>query len=320
MPRISVIIPCYNQARYLPQAIESVLAQENADWDLFISDDASKDDSAEIIRRYAARDPRIRYHLHTANLGMAANWNWCLQQVHGQYIKYLFGDDYHTTPDALATLCAALDANPQAALVTSARAIVDENSKTTSTANHFNTEGGYPGRLALVNCLLANQNLIGEPSAVMFRPDLAVRGFDPTYRQLIDLEFWAHLLGQGNFAYIARPLCAFRRHSEQQTAVNSRSRASELEGLRIYAKYLPLLQQHIASGGSRHAVRRAVFRTIYFARKTPQRTPEALAAEQTLMAFLTPSGYAAHWLLHRISKPIANLQKFLWRCAEAWKG
>lgn len=310
-PQISVLLPCYNQARYLSQAIESVLAQENADWELIISDDASTDNSAEIIRDAAARDSRIRIQLHTANRGMAANWNWCLQNARGQYVKYLFGDDYHCAPDALATLSQALDLNPQVALVTSARRIVNEKSETTDIANHFGADGVQPGRDAITRCLLANKNLIGEPSAVMFRRKLSSRGFDPTYRQSIDLEFWAHLLEQGDLAYVSRPLCAFRRHNEQQTAVNTRTRAAEQEGLRLYAKYLPLLQEHIANGGSRHAVRCAVFRSLYFARKTRDRTPEARTCENTLSAYLTPQGYFFHWLLHRLTKPFSNLQKLV---------
>jgi len=308
-PQISVLLPCYNQARYLSQAIESVLAQENADWELLISNDASKDNSAEIIRAAAARDPRIRIQLHSTNLGMAANWNWCLQNARGQYVKYLFGDDYHCTPDALATLSQALNANPQVALVTSARQIVDENSEITDIANLLGSDGVQSGRGAIIRCLLANKNLIGEPSAVMFRRELSSRGFDSTYRQSIDLEFWAHLLEQGDLAYLSRPLCAFRRHKEQQTAINTRTRAAEQEGLRLYAKYLPLLQQYIANGGSRHVVRCAVFRSLYFARKTRNRPPETHASEKTLSAYLTPQGYLLHWLLHRLTKPLSNLQK-----------
>ena len=59
-PKISVLIPTHNYARYLPEAIESVLAQDFTDYELLVSDDASTDNSADIICRYAARDPRIR--------------------------------------------------------------------------------------------------------------------------------------------------------------------------------------------------------------------------------------------------------------------
>jgi len=59
-PRVSVLIPTYNYGRYLPEAIESVLAQEFGDFELILSDDASTDGSADIVHRYAGRDARIR--------------------------------------------------------------------------------------------------------------------------------------------------------------------------------------------------------------------------------------------------------------------
>ena len=72
-PKISVLIPTYNYARFLPAAVESVLAQDFREFELLISDDASTDGSAEVIRSYAERDSRIRFRLHTANLGMVKN-------------------------------------------------------------------------------------------------------------------------------------------------------------------------------------------------------------------------------------------------------
>ena len=95
-PKISVLVPTYNYARYLPQTIESILRQTHSNFELLISDDASTDGSAEIIRHYADRDSRIRFMIHPTNLGMVANWNWCLQQARGDYVKFVFGDDLLT--------------------------------------------------------------------------------------------------------------------------------------------------------------------------------------------------------------------------------
>ena len=77
-PTVSVLIPTYNYARYLPVAIESVLAQDFHDLEVVIVDDCSQDDSAEVIRHYAGLDPRIRFHLNRQNLGLVPNWNFCL--------------------------------------------------------------------------------------------------------------------------------------------------------------------------------------------------------------------------------------------------
>src|ERR1017187_7004523 len=92
-PKVSVLIPNYNHARYLPAAIESVLQQDFRDFELLISDDCSNDGSAGIIASYAAKDSRIRFQIHPANLGMVRNWNWCLAQARGEYMKFLLADD-----------------------------------------------------------------------------------------------------------------------------------------------------------------------------------------------------------------------------------
>src|SRR3954453_9924295 len=92
-PKVSVLIPTYNYARYLSEAIESVLEQEFQDYEVVIVDDCSQDESEEVIRRYAARDGRIRFHFNRPNLGMVANWNYCLSLARGEYVQFLFGDD-----------------------------------------------------------------------------------------------------------------------------------------------------------------------------------------------------------------------------------
>jgi hypothetical protein len=66
-------------------------------------------------------------------------------------------------------------------------------------------------------------NLIGEPTAVMFRKAQASRGFSADYNQAVDLEMWFHLLEQGDLAFLAQPLCAIRLHDDQQTVRNARS-------------------------------------------------------------------------------------------------
>jgi glycosyltransferase involved in cell wall biosynthesis len=225
-PKISVCIPTYNYGRYLPAAIESVLGQDYADFELLIIDDCSKDDSREVIARYAARDPRIVFHANPTNLGMVRNWNLCLTEARGEYVKFLFGDDLLVAPDALGRMAQVLDRDPQVALVASARKVIDADSAEQTVWSHFGDNERMPGPRAMSRCLLADKNLIGEPTVVMFRRALAGRGFNPAYRQLVDLEMWFHLFRQGEFAFIGAPLCAFRIHAGQQSALNARENAS----------------------------------------------------------------------------------------------
>jgi glycosyltransferase involved in cell wall biosynthesis len=221
--KVSVCIPTYNYARYLPEAIESVLSQNYPNFELIIIDDCSQDNTTEIVMSYAAHDSRIIFKRNSVNVGMAKNWNLCMQDASGDYIKFLFGDDLLCSPDALTKMAGMLDSNNEIALVASARKIINENSAVIKELAHFQHKIVIEGAKAISMCLWEQKNLIGEPSAVMFRKASAARGFDARYRQLIDLEMWFHLLEQGKFAYLRESLCAFRIHPQQQTAKNNNS-------------------------------------------------------------------------------------------------
>lgn len=223
MPKVSICIPTYNYARYLPEAIESVLAQTFTDFELIIVDDHSPDDSAAVIDAYARRDSRIIAVVNPVNLGMVANWNLCLSMARGTYVRFVFGDDYLTSPEALAQMVAVLDRYADVVLVGSARQVVDERSQIKRIVSRFPDRSCQRGVAVVRRALLEERNIVGEPSAVMFRRQQAARGFDPAYRQMVDMEMWFHLLTQGNYFHLAAPLVAFREHEEQQSVHNARA-------------------------------------------------------------------------------------------------
>jgi len=219
-PKVSVCIPTYNYARYLPEAIESVLNQRYGNYELIIIDDCSNDNSAEIIEQYSQLDKRIVYHINDSNKGMVNNWNICLQSARGDYIKFLFGDDVLSSDRVLEKMVAILDFHIDIALVASARNVINEHSHVLKVLRSYQGKIGYGGHEIIQDCLLEQKNKIGEPSAVMFRREHASRGFDTRYRQIVDLEMWFHVLEKGKFAYLDEPLCSFRMHSDQQTNIN----------------------------------------------------------------------------------------------------
>ena len=247
-PKVSVLVPNYNLGRYLPEAIESILEQDYPNFEVLISDDCSQDDSAEIIERYASNDPRIRVQIHPSNKGMVENWNWCLRQAQGEYIKFVFGDDKLASPAALTKMVQMLENNDGVTLAVSARFIIDENSKILRLRNNLGELQIHPGADLIIRCLEENINLIGEPSVVLFRKRDAGRGFNGRYRQLPDLEMWFHLLEKGNLAFTPEPLCAFRKHPLQQTELNRPARVHQIEHLIMLAEYYarPWVQSHAA--------------------------------------------------------------------------
>lgn len=221
-PRVSVCMPTYNYARYLPEAIESVLSQDFSDFELLVIDDCSTDDTRAVVQRYADSDSRVVFSVNERNLGMVENWNHCLAMARGDYVRFLFGDDTLSRPDALGSMVACLDGDKDISLVGSPRNLIDDDSNLLKTLSYFPPGAVIPGIKVISRCLCdqRNQNLIGEPSVVMFRKNQAHRGFNPLYRQLVDLEMWFYLLEQGKYVHLDKPLSSFRIHTEQQTAKN----------------------------------------------------------------------------------------------------
>jgi len=308
-PKVSVLIPTYNYARYLPETIESVLAQDYPDFELLISDDASPDNSAEVIRGYAEKDPRIRAHSHAANLGMTANWNWCLREARGEYVKFVFGDDLLTSRRALSRLVSMLDSHPGAVLAASARLVINASSAPVEIWERLHRPGLHSGRDVIAQCLWHDSNLVGEPSATIFRRAASGRGFDTGFRQVVDEEMWFHLLCQGDLVYDPEPLCAFRLHPRQQTAANKCEFIGPEEGLRLTAKYLGLIDGGQTSVVGRFRRHRIIHRSLYYSRKRLPRTEKILAVERTLAPRLPVTAYVVSWLLHRFGRPVTNIRR-----------
>lgn len=90
--KVSVIIPCYNQARFLPQAIASLQAQTLEEWECIVVDDGSTDNTAEVVSNIALRDSRVRL-VQKINGGSASARDMGLQYAQGKYIQFLDADD-----------------------------------------------------------------------------------------------------------------------------------------------------------------------------------------------------------------------------------
>ena len=93
-PLVSVIMPAYNAARFIEEAIASVQAQTVTDWELLVIDDCSKDSTKEIVKKIAEKDPRIRLLINKENMGVAKTRNRGLEAFEGQYVALLDSDDY----------------------------------------------------------------------------------------------------------------------------------------------------------------------------------------------------------------------------------
>ena len=308
VPKVSVLIPTFNYARYLPEAIESVLEQDLRDFELLISDDCSSDNSAEVIARYAAKDHRIRVQIHPQNLGMVRNWNWCLSEARGPYAKFLFGDDRLASRSALSQLVGLLESNPSAIIASSPRFLIDENSNVIKVRNHLEKPGLHQGTKVIEQCLMRNGNLVGEPSIVLFRTHEARRGFSEEYHQLVDVEMWFHLLERGDLVYAAEPLGCFRRHQRQQTELNRSQLVGIREGaeLALHYRSKPYLGKWAVCnilGSQLYAIRKS-------RRKTGAGTDARLLQMELELTEHLGQAFWMFWVRRRTIRPVENL--LLW--------
>jgi glycosyltransferase involved in cell wall biosynthesis len=236
VPLVSVCIPAYNNDAFIGPAIESVLNQTFADFELVVIDDGSTDGTREKIRAF--RDPRIRIMENERNLGHEGNWNKALLEARGRFIKILPGDDL-LHPRCLERQLAAFE-DPAAegvALVACARDIIDAKGRKIMRRRFPGADGPISGLEAVRRCVRAGTNLIGEPAAVLMRAGLVSRtgAFDGTNLYVIDLDFWARLLLQGNLFVINEPLCGFRI---SRSAASTRIRSSQSSDFRMWIERL----------------------------------------------------------------------------------
>ena len=280
-----------------------MLAQDFRDFELLIVDDCSTDNTAEVARPWCAKDPRVHFSANAVNRGMVNNWNHCLQQARGEYVKFVFGDDTLPHPQALGKLAALLKRHPSAVLAASARAILDEDSKVVDVWRTLR-DGVHNGRKIIAGCLIENGNLVGEPSAVLFRKSDAGRGFDATYQQIVDIEMWLRMLEGGDLAYTREPLCAFRQHPGQQTVRNQAGDLARKEHLLYFSRY----------ASQAWIPRRAGFSALYALRRALRKqpalsSPEIVELEHRLTGQVGANRYLFHWLYYKLASPFDRLKR-----------
>jgi glycosyltransferase involved in cell wall biosynthesis len=123
---VSIGLPVYNGARFLPRALDALLAQQGISFEILVSDNASTDATRDIAERYAQRDSRIRVWRSPSNLGIDANFARVLDAAVGTYFMWAACDDWWA-PQFVRKLVTALEQHPDAAVAMSAVERVDES-------------------------------------------------------------------------------------------------------------------------------------------------------------------------------------------------
>jgi glycosyltransferase involved in cell wall biosynthesis len=205
-PAISVLMPVYNADRYIKEAIESVLNQTFGDFELLIIDDGSTDRSLSILKRYAAKDARIRL-TSRPNTGYVRALNEMLAQARGEFIARMDADDV-AMPDRFAHQVAFLRQHPQVVCVGGAQDWVDEAGRLLRHNHEVETDAEIQQRL-LTGCTAIN-----HPSAMFRRSTiLQIGGYDETMCPSEDLDLWLKMGEIGELANLGETVTLYRQHS-----------------------------------------------------------------------------------------------------------
>lgn len=211
MPKVSVLMPMYNNERFLPFAVESILNQTFTDFELLIIDDGSTDTSVSLARSYA--DARIRLVENRENLGLTKRLNQGLKLAGGEYIARMDGDDV-SRPERLFEQAAYLDQHPEVGLLGSAVQPINEAGQPC----------GAVYSLPLTDVEVRWQMLLSPAfahPAVMLRRSVLQENqlvYDETYLSAQDYDMWRRMLMVTRGANLAAPLLYYRRHAEQVSA------------------------------------------------------------------------------------------------------
>ena len=206
-PRLSIITPSYNQARFLEETIRSVLLQGYPNLEYIVIDGGSTDASVEIIRKYA---DWITFWESVPDRGQSHAVNKGLAKATGEFVAWLNSDDIYL-PDAFRRAVSELCRRPKVALLYTDGLWINEVGRHLK----IQTSGPHDAR----RLLTSSEYGIPQPTAFMRRAAMqSVGGLDETLHMAMDLDLWVKLALRYDLHYVAgKPIAALRFHTSQKT-------------------------------------------------------------------------------------------------------
>jgi len=204
-PAISVIMPVYNAGEFIKEAIESILHQSFTDFEFFIIDDASTDDSVSTIKSFA--DQRIRFIQKPVNTGYTDSLNMAIGLAKGKYIARMDADDI-AMPHRFAKQIKYMEANKDALVLGTAYKIIDSETIITLPVTYEETKV-----ISIMHVPVAHPT-------VMIRSTVFTGNgmqYNKKYEPAEDYDLWTRILEKGKIENLAEPLLQYRQHAAQQS-------------------------------------------------------------------------------------------------------
>ena len=212
VPLFSVLVPTYNQVRFLPAALDSLLAQTYSNWEAVVVNDGSTDDTAQVMREYATRDNRFKM-FHKPNGGVGSALNEGIRQARGQWICWLSSDDLFE-PNKLEIHFKEINENPDIYFFYSHFSYIDE-------AASMKLEGGLwnpiPDPPFQVSRFFHGPYIHGNSFAIHRDVFRVIGLFDERLHNAQDFDMWLRISAKYPSHFIDRRTCITRNHLGQAT-------------------------------------------------------------------------------------------------------
>lgn len=217
MSSVDVIVPCYNYGRFLEECVQSVLTQSIKNVRVLVIDDESSDNTAEVARLLMARDPRVHYLRHQANIGHIATYNEGLKWASADYTLLLSADDF-LLPDALERSVVLMDAHPEVGF-TYGRALELQPGDSLI----FPADPGVPLKWEIVTGMKFIEmsgafNIVPTATAVVrTRLQHQLGGYRHDLPHAGDMEMWLRFATHSSVGIIHAEQAVYRRHSQNMS-------------------------------------------------------------------------------------------------------
>jgi glycosyltransferase involved in cell wall biosynthesis len=262
---VSICIPVYNGEKYLKECLNSAISQTYSNIEIIIVEDKSTDNTLHIIQQFAAKDSRIKIFINEINLGLVGNWNHCIELANGEWVKFLFQDDYIAI-NMIEKMMG--HASPKNKFIVCNREFIfdDEVSKETRNLYSYSinidlskifklTESTFlsPKIISQMLPIWRWSNFIGEPTVAFFHKSITnkIGYFNQALAQICDLEYWLRISTNYGMLYMPESLARFRVHNQSTSTVNRKSKRELVDSIIIlyefcYGKYFKIFRNNVS--------------------------------------------------------------------------
>ncbi len=211
-PLVTIGIPNYNYAQYLEECISSVVNQTYSNIEILISDNASTDNSIDVIKSF--NDPRIRYWVNKANLGVYPNWDLLVKEAKGEYFKILQADDFLDIN--YVTKCIEILVKNDADCAFPGCNFIGSSQPTILPSNIGFYENSYLLTDEDISQKAFSLTIFVHPTIGLYKSKLVPEGFGGTNKNMNrDMVYWAKAITRGKTILINEVLCTQRMHEKQ---------------------------------------------------------------------------------------------------------